>query len=324
MAIVDWVKKNKLSTVLLAVFGYFLFNSVVGTFFGARLLSGRSYPSESSYGSVGSYNSAISLGAPASKSIPNIALPIPGPDYTPEADVENRLVIQESNVSLLVKDVVETRNNILEYASSSGGYMVNTSTRSPQDAPTATLVIRIPSAKLQEALDYFHSLSIKVVSENLTGRDVTDQYVDIEARLATYEKTKSKFESILDQATKISDITSLTREIISIQGRIDSLKGQQDSLEKNAQLAKLTIYLSTDEMALPYAPSETFRPNIIFKLAVRSLVGFARKLVSVVIWLGVYSVIWVPALAVYIFGRKWLAKRRAKAKQTPSPLKPQQ
>ena len=55
------------------------------------------------------------------------------------------------------------------------------------------------------------------------------------------------------------------------QSQIDSYKGQQDALKKNAQLAKLTIYLSTDEIALPYAPSETFRPQIIFKLAVRGI-----------------------------------------------------
>ncbi len=313
MAIINWAKKNKLSAVLLIIVSYFLYHSFIGIF-GTRMLS----ISETSYGLAPgrNYDSAISLGAPAQKSISNIALPVPSSDYAPQAEVENRLVIQESNVSLLVEDVVETRNNILEYANSSGGYMVNTSTRSPQDAPTANVVIRVPSTKLAEALDYFHSLSIKVVSENLTGRDVTDQYVDIDARLATYEKTKTRFESILDTATKISDITSLTREIISIQSQIDSLKGQQDSLEKNAQLAKLTIYLSTDEMALPYAPSETFRPSVIFKLAVRSMVGFVRNLAEAVIWIGVWSVVWIPALAVYIFVRKWRAKRKTTKTQS--------
>lgn len=302
MPIISWIKKNKLTTVLLIIVVYFLYKSL----FGISLLSvpGRQYKS------VDEYAPGASFGAPSSE-LSTTSLPgIPRRDYTPQADVKDRLVIQESNMSLLVKDVVDARNKILEYTNANGGYMVNTSTINPQDAPTATVVIRIPSNKLQEALDHFHSLSVKVVSENLTGRDVTDQYVDIEARLATYEKTKSKFESILDQATEIQDVTNLTREIINIQNQIDSLKGQQDALEKNAQLAKLTIYLSTDEIALPYAPSETFRPNIIFKLAVRSLIGSLRKLATVAIWIGVYAIVWVPALLAYIFVRKWLKKRK--------------
>lgn len=114
----------------------------------------------------------------------------------------------------------------------------------------------------------------------------------------------------MEQATQVSDITNITQQILNYQNQIDSLKGQQEALEKNAQLAKLTIYLSTDEIALPYAPSETFRPKVIFKLAVRSLISSLRKLATIAIWLFVYSVIWVPALAIYILVRRWLKIRK--------------
>jgi hypothetical protein len=308
--IFDWVKKNKLTSVLLVIVGFFAFQYVYRLFFGVRTLSIKNpnlaYESAADYG--------IPAGSLGSTGVSNLSLPssysLPRQDYTPQADVEERLVIQESSLSLLVSDVVDARNKILDFAKKAGGYMVTSSTSNPQDAPTATIVIRVPADKLQEALDYFHSLSIKVVSENLVGRDVTDQYVDIDTRIATYEKTKARFEAILEQATEISDITNLTQQIISMQNQIDSLKGQQDALEKKAQLAKLTIYLSTDEIALPYAPSETFRPTVIFKLAVRSLVGFLRNLAKLAIWVGVYSVVWVPALVIYIFIRKWLKKRK--------------
>ncbi|KKQ53012.1 hypothetical protein A2865_02775 [Candidatus Woesebacteria bacterium RIFCSPHIGHO2_01_FULL_39_17] len=312
MKIIEWVKKNKLATILIVIVIYFLYR----TFFGVNLLSLSGPTRQYKSGGTIGISPEGSFGAPSA----GISLPSLSPnyqqDYTPQPDVKDRLVIQESNISLLVKDVVNVRNKILEYANSNGGYMVSSSTSSPEEAPYATVTIRVPSGKLQEALDYFHALSVKVVSENLVGRDVTDQYVDIDKRIATYEKTKAKYEEILDRATTITDITNLTREIISIQTQIDSLKGQQDALEKNAELAKLTIYLSTDEIALPYAPSETFRPGVIFKLAVRSLVGFARNLATLAIWIGVYAVIWVPALAIYIFVRNWLKKRRSESKTT--------
>lgn len=324
MKIVDWVKKNKLAAILLAIVGFWLIRNLYNTFFGVNMLRLNMPGFSSQYESTKDYGPAPAESF-GSAGVSNLSLPssysLPRQDYAPQPDVEDRLVIQTSNISLLVDDVVEVRNNILSFANKAGGYMVSASTSNPQDAPTATLVIRVPSDKLQEALDYFHSLSIKVVSENLVGKDVTDQYVDIDKRIATYEKTKARFESILEQATEISDITSLTQQIISMQNQIDSLKGQQDALEKNAQLAKLTIYLSTDEIALPYAPSETFRPKVIFKLAVRSLVGFLRGLAKLAIWVGVYAAVWVPALAIYIFIRKWMKARKSKVRPSSNPIK---
>jgi hypothetical protein len=305
MGIVSWVKRNKLATVLLVVVGYYVLANLFSLFFGVGIQS-LSIPN-----STRQSEGVAQLGAPAG-SVSKIGLPDiypPQPDYAPQPGIDNRLVIQESDVSLLVKDVVDVRNKILEHAKSIGGYMVNASTSSPEDVPYSSVIIRVPSDKLQATLDYLHSLSVKVVSENLVGQDVTDQYVDIDTRIATYEKTKAKYQEILDRATTITDITNLTREIINTQAQIDSLKGQQDALEKNAQMARLTIYLSTDEIALPYAPSETFRPNVIFKLAVRSLIGFARNLATLAIWLGVYAVIWVPALILYITVRRWFKRK---------------
>ena len=201
------------------------------------------------------------------------------------------------------------RNKILGFTQTNGGYMVNANVNNPQDAPTAQVTIRIPSAKLNEALNFFHGLAIKVVSENLNGTDVTDQYVDIDKHIAILESTKVRYEQILQQAQEISDITNLTQQIIQTQNQIDSYKGQQDSLAKNAELAKVTIYLSTDEIALPYAPSETFRPEVIFKLAVRSLIANLRGLAAIAIWIIVYGVIWIPLLIVNVFVyRKFLRK----------------
>lgn len=300
MRIVEWLKKHVAVTILIIFAVYYLF-TLSQSFLGVNLRS-FSIPENSSYKPI-NLSAPSGYGSTSTSGISNTSL-YPPREYTPQTDAENRLVIQESNLSLLVKDVTDTKNKIVSYSQTIGGYMVNSSVSNPQDAPTASVVIRVPSIKLEETLNYLHSLSIKVVSENLVGKDVTDQYVDIDKRIATLENTKSRYETILAEAKQISDITNLTQQILSTQNQIDSLKGQQISLEKNAELAKITIYLSTDEIALPYAPSETFRPTVIFKLAVRSLVGTLRGLAKASIWIGVYSAIWLPVLIVVIIIRK--------------------
>jgi len=148
-----------------------------------------------------------------------------------------------------------------------------------------------------------------VVSETVSGRDVTDEYVDIEARVATLLKTKAKFEEILAKAEKVQDILEVQRELINLQDQIDNFKGQQNYLEKSAQVSRVTIYLATDELALPYVPAEVWRPQVIFKQAVRSLIVVLRKMGTLIIWLGVYSVIWLPAVGVYLVFRYWRKKK---------------
>ncbi len=228
----------------------------------------------------------------------------------PAPEITDRMVVKNSSLSLLVENVRDIQKQIIEKAESFGGYMVDSWLNSPEGAERGTVTVRVPVEKLDEAISYFGSLSVRVVSENMVGTDVTDQYVDIQARLDTLGKTKSKFEEILAKSEEIQDILSAQREIINVQEQIDSLKGRAKYLEKTAQMAKITISLSTDELSLPYAPTEAWRPRVIFKKAVRSLVGSARKAGTAVIWVGVYSVVWLP-----VTGVVYLIKKKAKSKK---------
>lgn len=305
--IVFWIKTHKLTSLLLLIVGYFLFKNFLYSFFGVSLSGSRNYGSDIAYSpmmKLGSTNESIGVQSPAMTSSYS-------QDYAPAPEVTNRLVIQESTMSLLVKKVSGTQKTISQKTQQLGGYMVNSNVAYPEqtEAASGSISVRIPQTKLEEALDFFRTLSVRVVSENLRGEDVTDQYVDIEARLATLLKTKTKFEEILTNAQKVEDILQVQREIINLQQQIDSLKGQQNLLEKSSAMSKITIYLSTDELALPYAPSNVWRPTVIFKTAVRSLIGSLRQIGTLIIWLGVYSVVWVPILLV-VFLIRWLGRRK--------------
>jgi len=290
--VIGWIKRNKLSFLLLLVVVYL----VVKQSSGVRPLS---QPAMLSIGGAGEESVAL-------KSAPSVSSLLPSRNYTPTTETD-RLVVQESNLSLVVKNVRESSDKATDWAKSVGGYMVSSSLSQPEEAPYAYVVLRIPAKDLKPAIEYFRSLAIKVSSENLLGTDVTDEYIDIDSRLDTLNKTKAKFEEILSKATAVQDILTVQRELINLQDQIDSLKGRQQYLEKTAELAKISLHLSTDEFSLPYAPSQPFRPAAIFKQAVRSLVGTLRGGAKLLIWVGVYSPIWLLILGVI-----WFFKRRKK------------
>ncbi|MFH0864113.1 MAG: DUF4349 domain-containing protein [Candidatus Gottesmanbacteria bacterium] len=283
----DWVKRNKIAALIILVLLVLLIKSNLSSVVPLIPTTGvlRSDMMEQKMAVPGSFGTS--------------SIMPPSDQYTP-TQTQNRLVVQESSMSMLVSNVRKINDQIVDKAKSVGGYMVNTSLTNPQEAPFATVTIRIPADELKTTLDYFRTLAIKVTSENILGTDVTDQYVDVQARLATLEKTKAKFADIMDKAVQVQDILTVQRELINIQDQIDSLKGQQQYLEQTAKLAKVTVSLSTDEFALPYAPTGQFRPEVIFKQAVRSMVTNIRDLAGVLIWVVVYGVIWIP-LAVIVF-----------------------
>jgi len=307
--IVEWVRTHKLATAVIVVVLFYLYRTFFGISLSSLSISQAPAPSRSSFGGV----AGTSPEGATVNLRPGVGLEAPESfqqDVATTVPTDERLVITNSNISLLVEDVRQVGDRIVDYAVSQGGFMVSTSYNRPTESPFATITVRVPSAKFDEGMDFFRSLAIKVTNENLVGTDVTEEFVDIEARIATLEKTKAKFEEILEKAEKVDEILRVQREIINMQTQIDALKGRRDALEKNAELSKITVYLSTDELALPYTPDKTFRPGVVLKLAVRALLNTLRIIGSAAIWVGVYAVVWLPVLIIIFVYRRWKKKKQ--------------
>ena len=290
---ISWIKRNKLASALLILLLLVLFKNKLTPYKTFTKSLPTVQEQSLDYADRGAPSMVVSeAGMPADI---GIMPPIPPfEDVAPAPNVEDRLTITDTNLSLVVTNVRGALDTIISKTQGFGGYMVSSNLSAPEDAPFATVTIRVPTPKREEALTAFRGLAYKVTSENVQGRDVTDEYVDIDAQLAILGETKLKFESIMKQAVAIDDILRVQQEIISIQSQIDNLKGQQNYLKQNADLSKVILYLSTDELSLPYTPTNRFRPDVIVKQAFRSLLQDLQGIGNVLIWVGIYAVIWIP------------------------------
>jgi hypothetical protein len=296
-----WVKKNLVVIialiVVLGVAKYYLVSNSTG-------LSGMT-PSTARQ----SANEDVSLSGQTMMGKVGIGGAAPIQSSVAPVQSNNRLVIRDTTLSLLVKSVDETTKRIEDLAKTQGGYFVESNLNRPEEKETGTVAIRVPSEKREETLEDIKKMGVRVVSELVVGEDVTDQYVDTQARLDTLLATKTKLQALLSQATSVNDILNVQRELDNLQYQIDQLKGEQKYLEQSSKLTKITVYLSTDELALPYAPDQAWRPSVVFKQAVRSLVLTARDGVNLIIWLAVYAPLWLPVLIII-----WWLKRRKHGK----------
>lgn len=292
MRIINWIKNNKFTSLLLLVILYFIYTNWLSNsiWYGGDNLM---YPEASSRSNM------LKVADGSSGLLGGIKMPYPINQPPPAPEVKDRMIIQESYLSLLIRDVGKAISDIKTKSTSFGGYFVNSNLSTPDSGASGQIIIRVPQNYLDETLVFLRSLAVKVVSENLQGSDVTDQYVDNDARMKILDGNKARFMEIMNKAEKVEDILKVQQEIFNIQSQIDNITGQQRYLSKNAQMVKMTIYLSTDELSLPYAPIQSFRPSVIFKQAVRSMLTTLQKLGSLVIWVAVYAVIWIPGVLIF-------------------------
>ena len=318
---IEWIKRNKLATFLI-VFVAFLFLRSVSNNNNIRpkiVQRGAMMESQGVSGTgIGAVTGMADFVAPGamSKSYQTSPYPQESVSLSPTA----RKVVEETSLSLQVKDVSQSVQDIKNKAQSLNGFMVNAYVSKPEEASSGNITIRVPSETSEEMLNFLRANAVKVVSENLSGSDVTDQYSDIDAKLAILIENKATMESFMRRAENIDEILRVQNQIFALQDQIDSLKGQKKYLEDVSSSMKMTVYLSTDEFSLPYSPDNNWRPEVVLKNAVRSLVITLRGLAERLIWITVFAVIWIPLVIVAYFVWKWYKKRKLEKEknQTPS------
>ncbi|MFA6602420.1 MAG: DUF4349 domain-containing protein [Candidatus Shapirobacteria bacterium] len=289
-----FVKKHWLVIIL----GIFTIKYFSANYFGYSIKTAS--PSVGQY-AYDSYSGSKSLNIPLS--------PGQSRELAPTSDT-SRLVIRDTSLSLQVKNVNDVISRIQALAESSGGFLVAYNLSSPESAASGNISVRVPSSLRSQLITQIQALGVKTVSLSVNGQDVTDQFVDNEARLKVLYSTQTKFNQIMDQAVRVADLLEVQRELINLQTQIDSLKGQQQYLEKSAELSLISVYLSTDELSLPYTPTNTWRPMVIFREAVRSFIASTRTIVSALIWLAVYS----PLILIVLIVAWWLQRRSVRVK----------
>lgn len=228
-------------------------------------------------------------------------------------EVEKKLVIRQGTLSLVVKNLEEVRDKIVSFVESKQGYLISSDIFGVENDARATVIVRIPEDKFTETLSYIRQLGLKVSNESVTGADVTEEYVDLQGRLKSLEASRNRFKEILQNATTVDQILTVQREIDRVQMDIEQTTGRIEYLSKSSAMSKIVVNLAIDEESLPYiAPSEKWRPALVFKEAIRSLLAILKNLSYLVIWVVVFSVIWIPALVVAKILWRFVSQGRAK------------
>ena len=165
-----------------------------------------------------------------------------GPDDSPSPSVavQERIIVRTVDTALVVTDIPAAIDTIEEIADSFGGWVINSSRGSHN---FAFVSFRVPADQLDVAMDLVRDLAEEVESENTSSRDVTDQYVDLTARLRNQQATESALLGLMDRAETVEDTLNVQKELTGVREEIERLQGQIKLIEETSAFSLVNVSL---------------------------------------------------------------------------------
>ena len=193
--------------------------------------------------------------------------------------VENRRVIRQANLQLHASDTRATFDEVIRLTESVGGFVSNANVfpfEGDDAQPDVSMTLRIPADQLTAIMTTIKDSVDEVVAESQGARDVTEQFVDLEARLRNFEALEIELRALLEEVRSQPDadpvkLLTVFNELSSVRGQIEQIQGQINYLTDLTAMATLEVYVSQTPIAVPIVAS-AWAPAEAAKDALRNLV----------------------------------------------------
>src|SRR5213596_709004 len=200
-------------------------------------------------------------------------------------------------------------------ASGLGGDVLNLTQSGSGDTRSASLTIRVPSSRFADALQQLRTLEGEIQTSGVSAQDVTDQFVDLQARLAAKQAEEQRYIAILNRANTIDEILKVDASLSNVRTQIEQLTGQINSIKQRTDYSTISMSIATIAVLPGDTTTKAWDPAKTVTRALAALGAMLQVFADVVIWLFVFG--WLPllALAAVVFATRM---RRPTAPQAPT------
>jgi hypothetical protein len=213
---------------------------------------------------------------------------------------ENRLVIKNATLTLIVADPEASMDRITQLADEMGGFVVSANINQSQlnngqEVPRGSITIRIPSDSLYQALSQIEKESNQPPeNKTIQSQDVTSDYTDLQSRLRNLEDAEEQLRTIMDSAYNTEDVLSVYNRLVEVREQIEVLKGQIQYYDQATALSAISVELIANAAIQPIKIGG-WQPVGVAKEAIQALLDTLQTLVNVFIWTIIFV---LPVLAV--------------------------
>ncbi|MCK6256578.1 DUF4349 domain-containing protein [Fictibacillus sp. KIGAM418] len=229
-------------------------------------------------------------------------------DKQPAAD-QGRKMIYTSEIMISVQNVKKVRSEVEQLTKQMGGYIVESESLSEEEGQNGGyLKIRIPKKDFLVFTKKAGELSSGSPHEIINGRDVTEEYTDLEARLKAKRIVRNRLESFMKNANKTEDLLAISKELSGVQEQIEKIQGRINYLENQSDFSTVTVHFEVKNIGMKNNEElNTWgKSKTLFKETWNGLVHTISYLIIALIGLS-------PVIILFMaIGGAWLYLRRIK------------
>ena len=124
-----------------------------------------------------------------------------------------------------------------------GAFIATADVRQAGDLQPTSLTLRVPAAAFDRAMSALRALAEEVLAEQVTARDVTEEYTDLDARLRNLQAAETQLLTLVEQANTVDDLLKVEKRLSEVRGEIEQLQGRFNVLENRIALATIRVLL---------------------------------------------------------------------------------
>lgn len=225
--------------------------------------------------------------------------------------LKDRMIIRRGSMNLEIEKFDESEKIIMDETGRQNGYITNSSSSvNTSGKKQGVIEARIPSQNFDTFISNI-SKSGKVMSLNITGNDITEEYIDLEARHKAQKALEDRLIKLLQEKTaKLTDVVEVEQKLADVRTQIESMEGRMRYLKNQSDFSTLSISLFEPSMLQTssgggffYEISEAFK---------KGLNGFTDVLTGLITFMIAFSPVLIFGLLIIFLIRKFVLKRKLK------------
>lgn len=206
-------------------------------------------------------------------------------------------------VNLLVSNIDKSISSLKDIVKQKDGTILNSHDSGEGNDRYVDVQIKVDSTNFEDVMDMVLKLDGDLDSSSVDTQDITQEYMDTQARLNNLKNVEGQLTEILKSASSVTDTLAVYRELTDIRGQIDVLEGQIKYMDSQTDYSYITVVFAVNKEGLNVAQDD-WKPVGEFKLALASLVGVIKGLGNVLIWVIVFSPLVLIPLGIVLVVKK--------------------
>jgi hypothetical protein len=164
----------------------------------------------------------------------------------------DRMIVRTGNMAVVVADIPVTIDQITRIAGEHQGYVVSSQSWREGQLLRGTISIRVVASDYDVVVREVSQLAVEITSQTTSSQDVTEEYIDLTAKLNNLEATEQQLLKVMSQAQTVDDILAVQRELTNTRDSIERTKARMQYLERTSSTSLLNIQLEQSKLTVDF------------------------------------------------------------------------